>query len=520
MFPRNIRRIYPWKIAQILSLMYKLTEYEEWSGNQDLQNAFCKSLEDASLKSSGEQYDSKSGGPRTYFSQLRSLGLIFTRDDKKVYLTKAGEDLANGIAPLPILQNQLLRHQYPSVYGNNKNVKINPLIKVKPFLFILELLINKDIEYLTNEEMAVPIIYGHNRDCLRLCIEKILNMRKGRTLLDVIDDKEHDLYLPRSSTSDINKTIANIKDIGNTCKNYLQACCLVSVENEENKEKIYFSEDMKYIVFSNLEHVDEFIDINKNKESFQRAYGAWDRIKDTRRIKTDETEQILTPENVIILSHFYELAGKEIIDKMPENFIDKMHSDFGFEKQKIKDVIYGHLPKALDFFESTFIELSYSGTGGAIEFEKAVCRLFERKFYFKTNHTGQLKRSGGIGAYADVFAVALDNKHCAIIDAKATARYSLPSNDCRAMVYSYIPNYLELTNNKKLKIEFGSFVAGGYRGEIDTKLKKIKEASGIDCSAVKARDLILIAKKDLRKEDQGKIRKFLRRSKQVKIDDF
>ncbi len=520
MFPRNIRRIHPWKIAQILSLFNELTEYEEWSGNQNLQNAFCKSLEYASLKRPGEQYDPNSGGPRTYFSQLLSLGLIFIRDDRKVYLTKAGNDLANGVAPLHILQNQLLRHQYPSVYGNRSNVKINPAIKVKPFLFVLELLIDRDIKYLTNEEMAVPIIYGHNRDCLRLCIEKILNMRGGRSLFDVIDDRENDLYLPRSSKSDIDQKISNVKDIGNTCKNYLQACCLVSVENEDHKEKIYFSEDAKDIVVSNLEHVDEFIDINKGTESFQRAFGAWDRTKDTRRIKTEEAEQILSPEDGIILSRFYEFAGKEIIDKMPENFIDKMHSDFGFPKQKIRDVIYSHIPEALNYFESTFIELSYSGTGGAIEFEKAVCKLFERKFYFNTKHTGQLKRPSGFGGYADVFVVALDDKHCAVLDSKATARYQLPSNDYRAMMHSYIPNYLELADNKKLKIEFGSFVAGGFRGNIDPKLKSIKENSGIDCSAVKARDLILLAKKELGKEGQQEIRKFLCKSKQLKIDDF
>lgn len=38
MFPRNIRRISPWKMSQILSLITQLTEYEKWVGNQILQN--------------------------------------------------------------------------------------------------------------------------------------------------------------------------------------------------------------------------------------------------------------------------------------------------------------------------------------------------------------------------------------------------------------------------------------------------------------------------------------------------
>ena len=71
-------------------------------------------------------------------------------------------------------------------------------------------------------------------------------------MLDLVDDKTNDLYLPRSKVSDIDK-IDNIKDIANTCKNYLQACCLISVEIEENKERIYFSDYTNDIVVSNLD---------------------------------------------------------------------------------------------------------------------------------------------------------------------------------------------------------------------------------------------------------------------------
>lgn len=500
-------------------MVSKCTEYEEWAGNQKLQDAFCKSLEVAELKRTGDQYDPKSGGPRTYLAQLFCLGLIFHRANKKIHLTKAGEDLAKGSAPLPILQHQLLTHQYPSAYSGNRNVKINPRLKVKPFLFILELLMNKDLGYLTNEEISIPMIYGHNRSCLKLCIEKILKLRTGKSLLEVIDDKEKDLYLPRSN-GDIKQRLMNISDIGNTCKNYLQACCLISVDIDAGQQKYYVAEDMKHIIWSYLETADEFIDSDKGNESFQRAYGAWDRRKDTRRIKTERSERIISPEDGIILSHFYELAGKNLIKELPESFVDKMYLDFGFPKQKVRDVVQSHLPRSLDFFEATFLELSKSGIGGALDFEKAVCSLFEKKLHFKTKCTGQQRRKGKIGGYADVFAVALDNKHCAIIDAKASARYSLPASDCRAVMHDYIPNYLELTTNKSLKIEFGLFVAGGYKGNINTKLKRIKETSKIDCSAITARDILFIAKSNPSKKEQPRIRKFLKQSAHLLIEKY
>jgi hypothetical protein len=93
-------------------------EHSKWASNQRLQNQFIKALEIAGLKSSGVLYDPKSGGARTYIAQLRSLGLVFKRE-QKLYLTIAGEDMANGKPPLPILQEMLFRNQFPSVYSRN-----------------------------------------------------------------------------------------------------------------------------------------------------------------------------------------------------------------------------------------------------------------------------------------------------------------------------------------------------------------------------------------------------------------
>jgi len=118
MFPRNIRKIYPWKISQILSMIHMQLVSDVWMGNQALQNSFTTNLEKFGLKREGVQYDPNSGGARTYFSQLESLGLLFTRDDQSTWLTIAGQDLVEGIySPSEILRTQLLRYQYPSIYS-------------------------------------------------------------------------------------------------------------------------------------------------------------------------------------------------------------------------------------------------------------------------------------------------------------------------------------------------------------------------------------------------------------------
>ena len=177
MFPRNIRRIYPWKIAQIATLLRDAVSDESWQGRQDIQNSFCKALEEAGLKRAGEQHDPHSGGPRTYLAQLKCLGILFQDSQKRVYYTQAGDELVTGNAPLPILQDLLLKHQYPSCYSNLAQIKINPGIRVKPFLFVLRLLMHKDIGSMSVQELIIPVVYGHNNECFDLCVEKILKLR-------------------------------------------------------------------------------------------------------------------------------------------------------------------------------------------------------------------------------------------------------------------------------------------------------------------------------------------------------
>ena len=126
MFPRNIRKIYPWKLSQILSMVHMQLESNIWEGNQSVQNTFTANLEKLGLKRPGVQYDPNSGGARTYFSQLESLGLLFTREDKTTWLTLAGQDLVEGkCSPSQIIRTQLLNYQYPSIYSKSANVKVH-----------------------------------------------------------------------------------------------------------------------------------------------------------------------------------------------------------------------------------------------------------------------------------------------------------------------------------------------------------------------------------------------------------
>ena len=75
MFPRNKRRMPPLETALILRAMVVASELgTSWGGEQVQQDKFSRLLEEYGLKKGGNQKDQKSGGPRTYESQMSLLG--------------------------------------------------------------------------------------------------------------------------------------------------------------------------------------------------------------------------------------------------------------------------------------------------------------------------------------------------------------------------------------------------------------------------------------------------------------
>lgn len=505
MFPRNIRRIHPWKIAQICSLLRQELQGNVWSGNQNIQNAFCKALEAAKLKRAGLQYNPKSGGPRTYLAQLKCLGLVFERTDGTIWFTKAGEDLAEGKSPLPILQKLLLRHQYPSVYSQLRNIKINPEIKVKPFLFLLKLLTDSRIVSLSNEELTIPVVYGHDEDCYELCVDKILAFRESKNV-QCIAEPRTSLYTPRTAKRSIAESLKDVKNIANTCKNYLQGACLVVSERVNAKEIIRINKDFLPLVNAEFCRSKIFIPVTVEEESFQRAYGCLDRVKDTRNLTKENISLEQPAGKHIIMALFYQYCGEKVVLDYPEEFVGQMKNEFGFEEAFVRKTIEPFVSKTLSFYESTFIELSRGGVATALRFEKAVGELFEKRLFFTVKHTGQLHRSSGVGGYSDHFIKSGDNKRCALVEVKSSPSYNLSADDYYTMVSNYIPNCKELCNGEDLLLEFCLYVAGGFQEKgVKTKLKEIFSATHIPVSGITAFELLRVAQHGLSKAQQDKI---------------
>ena len=146
-------------IPDVLATFAELSLDQEWQGQRESHLSFEDSLEQAGLKRKGERRDQTGGGARTYKAWVASLGLIFTQESTgKIKLTLAGEAIMSGDSPVEVLKNQILKYQFPSSFSLSRGVQVAPRFKIRPFRFLLKLLSDSDIEYLTEEEIAKIIV--------------------------------------------------------------------------------------------------------------------------------------------------------------------------------------------------------------------------------------------------------------------------------------------------------------------------------------------------------------------------
>ena len=491
MFPRNIRKIEPWKLAQIAAVLRVEVEGHEWSGDQKLQSTFTKALEQSGLKRAGTQYDPKSGGGRTYEAQLRALGLVYRTTSKQLVFTKAGKHLADGEKPLPILRTMLLRLQYPSAYSLSRNVGIDPQIRVKPCVFVLQLLRSAKLDsYLTVDELCVPICFGHSPAAVDYCVDRILRMRAECESFEATTSIEDEIVLPRSEN-----VLKNVSDIANTLKNWMISGGLISSDvGDDGVVQLREHSSARELISDALKHVEEFVPNAGVEESFQRAFGAYDGLKDTAHRWTGIHVTKVRPDETMILAEFFKLCGQELVGSVPESFVSYMDATYRFAPSRVREVIQPYLARTLDYYESHFLRLAGGGVDTAIAFEDAITRLLAERLALQAEHTGQRKRPAGkAGGYADIL-VRGPRGMIALIDAKASNAYNLPIDDMRAMQATYVSSFRELTGGVG-SLASCLYVAGAFRGGVVPRFRQLQRDLGVRVGGWDAPSLLQLASK-------------------------
>jgi hypothetical protein len=462
MIPRNKRRINPLRDSLILRAMIVSSKRGTAWKDQVNQDSFSETLDKLALKGGGKLRDKNSGGSRTYLSQFEALGLIL--DDKKegLKLTQAGEDLNNLHEPTATLAYQLIKFQYPSTYSLKTGVGIARDIVIRPFLFILELALDPDLNGLTDKDLIIPVVHAKTHDDYDKCKEKILELRRDGSIEAVIPN-DASIRTNKSQDSSYEERIEDIRNIANTFKNYLQGVGLIQFFSLEDGVK-RFKTNNDYLDLIKKIKQSPFIDfLNLSEDQAQFQYGKRiDSLKDTRRIFMPSTD----PRLASIEGELQDLFLKEIHLPAPQEVIETFISDTTKKFQlSDKNIVRKAIePFLLDRADHTqrLIELASGGTQTAEAFEKTISNIFQYEFGFQSEWTGRKRRPlGEVGAYADIFVVEFNRDYCGIIDAKSTKNtYDLPHSDVVKMVQTYIPATKELFSTRKnLELKFIAYVS-------------------------------------------------------------
>ena len=462
MFQRNKRRIKPLECALYLRAFYQVSEGGKSLGvDQVAQDKFSDLLNKFGLKDGGALRDLRSGGTRTYLSQLASLGLIHkpARNLSAYSFTQAGEALLDLQDPTEVLQYQILKYQYPSAYSLAPSPGIDPTLRVRPFLLLLELANDPDINGLSDYDIIVPVVYGRKDSDFQGCKEKILQARNFG-IEKIVSLSSEEIKTARTKN---HSNYNFLKDIANTFSNVLRGLDLVDMRVIDDSRRIVPRDGVMAMVSiaKNIPYVDFLSYARHRKDSLQATleFGLLSgKKKDTRRaLLPVQTKNLQTPESVI-REEFSVLLKPPVSPQDLEHFVIKMSKKFAIPKAKTISYIKPMLPSFATDYRNRLIELSEGGKKTALQFEREIERIFRDDFSFVSKWAGSKKRQGKVGGYADVYVLTTASGRCGIIDAKSMDCYNFPHGDFAKMAQTYVPYYSEILPTAS-KLNFVAYIS-------------------------------------------------------------
>ena len=459
-------------IPEELAVFSSVAIGKKWAGNREAHITFEEELEKTGTKRIGERRDATGSGGRTHAAMLYSLGLWFEKDEK-VHLTLAGEAIMQGKPPVPVLKKQVLRFQYPSAYSDS--VKVTPRFKIRPFVFLLKLLLDERIKYLLQDEIALIVSVNAENEsekCYESVVEQILRYRSYG------DESLEDNYLQKYQASK-----KNLMDLANTMMNWVDYTQMVYRE----KKLIGIDETKRTEVESIVSNIPSFIKYPIEADIYQRKYGVdpWHQ-KDTRNILQTETISSQMVDRNRILRAFFAYSSLRPIGKIDAGVVDHICELTGAGQKFTEAVLSQTYPHgAIGGYLSNYRNMAFKGRDEAIDFEQATTNLFSDIFGYKTIHLGQT----GAKSAPDVLLLSDSEGYQAIIDNKAYSEYSITGDHHNRMVHNYlegIRNYSDYIQ----PIGFFTYISGGFVKNIDQQIMSEVTESGIHGSGITVSNLI------------------------------
>lgn len=477
-------------IPEVLATFAESSLDQEWQGQRDSHLSFEEMLEKAGLKKVGERRDKTGGGARTYKAWVMSLGLIFTQESTgKIKLTLAGEAIMNGDNPVEIIKNQVIKYQFPSPFSLSRNIEVAPRFKIHPFVFLLRLLKDYRVQYLTQEEIAKIVVVEAENESNR-CFEHVV--QRIRDFRDFGDSSlAADFTIKYAASKGLGRAdnpFGNLNDLANTIINWMEFTQLA--KRDEETHRLVFIPEKDEEINDIIQNPPILIGRADEQEKFQRQYGLDPKHrKDTRDLThaTTITAKIIAEQK--IKNAFIGESLRQPISSITSDIIDKIVELTGINEHLVEETLLKYYPKgSIGAFMTEYFEMAFKGRDEATSFEKATVKIFEDVFGFDAKHVGP------IGLTPDVLILSDHSGYSAIIDNKAYSKYTISNDHHNRMVYNYIggiKNYYE----GSLPLAFFSYIAGGFGTNINSQLQLITNATGISGSAMNVSNMIELIKR-------------------------
>lgn len=501
-------------IPEVLATFADLSLNQEWDGQRGSHLEYEEALEAAGLKRKGDRRDQTGGGARTYKAWLMSLGLIFTQESTgRIKLTLAGEAIMNGESPVKILTNQILKYQFPSAFSVGRGVQVSSRFKIRPFRFLLRLLTDSRITYLTEEEIAKIVVTeaeNESNRCYEYIVNRLIQFRNYGD--DCLEDDFIIKYQSGKGGINLEHPYSHLIDLSNTLVNWLEYTQYVKREDG----KVYLLDDKRNEVIKVLEEVPAFIDQPYNHERFQRKYGVDpNHQKDNRDLNKAQTITPLIIAKQKIKQAYISQALVKPITRISPDLILYISSSTGIDEKTVEEVLIEYYPKgSVSAYLTKYFEMAFNGREEATEFEKATATLFHDVFGFQTKHVGP------IGLTPDVLIVSDAEGYQAIFDNKAYRQYSISNDHHNRMVHNYLAN-VKRYSDSEYPMAFFSYIAGGFNNNINSQIDAIYKATGVPGSAISVSNVIkMVETQGSKPYSHKKIQDIFSKNRQILMNDL
>lgn len=467
-------------VPEVLATFADISLNQEWTGQRGTQMAYEEALEKAGLKRVGERRDKSGSGGRTYGAWLESLGLIFKQNSTgHIKLTLAGDAIMDGDSPVDVLKNQIFKYQFPSAFSTSRGVAVSDRFRIRPFRFLLRLLLDPDIEYLTQDEIAkVCAVDAENESqkCYDYVKDRLL---KFRDLGDKALDSDFLIkYAPGRGNINLDHPYSHLQDMANTMINWME---YTQLAKRDDFRRLVLLEERCAEAEQIASFPQPFIDRPQDHEYFQRKYGIDPKHhKDTRNLeKTQTITARIIAENKIRQAYIKASIKKPITGITPDLIIN-ISTETGIESFLVEEVLQKTYPHgSVGSFLASYFEMAFKGTEEAVDFEKATAELFGSVFNYKAKHLGQT----GSKSAPDILLISDSDKYQSIIDNKAYSKYSITGDHHNRMVHNYIEK-IGTYSTCQYPISFFAYIAGGFGSAIDKQIKSEAVESGCHGSGV------------------------------------